>query len=349
MNKNDLIVVCGAGGFIAGHLVKRLREQGFTKIRAVDIKPINEWFQLFEDVENISADLRLRERCFEALTDARYVFNLACDMGGMGFIETNRTACMISILINTHLLLAAKEFKVDRFLFTSSACVYNTDLQKTSDAIPLTEDMAYPALAENGYGWEKLLSERMCQHFEEDFGLPTRMVRLHNVYGPHGSFEGGREKAPAAIARKIAMAKLTGKHEIEIWGDGSQTRTFLYVDDCIRGLIDVMNSEINYPINLGSSELVSINHLVDIVSKIAGVKLTKSYVLDAPQGVRGRNCDSSMVFEEIGWAPEYTLEKGMGLTYQWIEEELSPRFSGMGTAVPVVADSEGEEEQLGSN
>ncbi len=322
MDRDDLIVVTGAGGFIGGHLVADLRRKGFRRIRAVDIKPLEHWYQRFDDVENVVADLRLREPCFAAARDARTIINLAADMGGMGFIETHKAECMISVLINTHMLLAARAAGTERFFYSSSACVYAGDKQKDPDVTALKEEDAYPADAEDGYGWEKLFSERMCRHFMEDFGLTCRVARFHNVYGPYGTFDGGREKAPAAISRKVAQAKLSGRHEIEIWGDGEQTRSFMYIDDCLEGIYRITASGIEYPINLGSAELVSINRLVDIVEEIAGVRLKRNYNLDAPQGVRGRNSDNTRIRAELGWEPSIALREGMERTYRWIYDEL---------------------------
>ncbi|RMF15982.1 MAG: NAD-dependent epimerase/dehydratase family protein [Alphaproteobacteria bacterium] len=320
--KDDLILVTGAGGFIGGHLVADLRRKGFTNIRAVDIKPLEHWYQRFDDVENITADLRLRDACFAAAKDARCIFNLAADMGGMGFIETHKAECMISVLINTHMLMAARAAGTERFFYSSSACVYAGYKQNDPNVTALKEEDAYPADAEDGYGWEKLFSERMCRHFMEDYGLTCRVARFHNVYGPYGTFDGGREKAPAAISRKVAQAKLTGRHEIEIWGDGHQTRSFMYIDDCLEGIYRITDSGIEYPINLGSAELVSINQLVDIVEEIAGVKLKRIYKLDAPQGVRGRNSDNTRIKAELGWEPSTPLREGMEKTYRWIFDEL---------------------------
>src|SRR6202020_1101202 len=255
MSNQKQIVVCGAGGFIGGHLVADLRRQGHTHIRAVDLKPLKEWFQKFDDVENKVLDLQEKEACEKAVAGCALVYNLAADMGGMGFIENNKALCMLSVLINTHLLMAAREAHVERFFYASSACVYNADKQRSADVIALKEEDAYPAMPEDGYGWEKLFSERMCRHFEEDFGLICRVARYHNVYGPHGTWTGGREKAPAAICRKVIEAKRSGVHEINIWGDGKQTRSFMYIDDCIKGTQLIMNSAVAEPINLGSSEL----------------------------------------------------------------------------------------------
>ena len=316
------ILVGGAGGFIGGHLVKELTGKGF-KVRAVDIKPLNEWYQVSADAENLVLDLRLRDNCFRAVNGCNEVFNLAADMGGMGFIENNKAACMISVLINTHLLIAARDCGADRFFYASSACVYNGEKQTDPDNPGLKESDAYPALAEDGYGWEKLFSERMCRHFSEDFGLITRVARFHNVYGPHGTYDGGREKAPAAICRKVIEAKMSGNKEIVIWGDGHQTRSFMYIDDCIKGIQDIMYSEINEPINLGSSEMVSINQLVDYVEEIAGIKMERKYDLDAPKGVRGRNSDNTLIQKYLGWEPSIALKKGLKKTYDWISMEMA--------------------------
>ena len=264
------------------------------------------------------------------LTGARYVFNLAADMGGMGFIETNKARCMLSVLINTHLLLAAREQGVERYFFASSACVYAADKQTSTDVLPLKEADAYPAMPEDGYGWEKLFSERMCRHFTEDFGFTTRVARYHNVYGPHGTYDGGREKAPAAICRKVIEAKLSGDHRIEIWGDGEQTRSFMYVDDCVYGTRTLMESDVTEPLNIGSAQLVTINELVSIVEEIAGLKLRRRYKLDAPQGVRGRNSDNTLIKERLGWEPEITLEDGLEKTYAWMYDQMAARGARTG-------------------
>ena len=320
----NVIVVCGAGGFIGGHLVADLLRQGFTGIRAVDIKPLDRWYQRFEGVENLgSLDLKELPNCRRAMSDAYLVYNLAADMGGMGFIEANRALCMLSVLINTHLLQAAREVGVKRFFYASSACVYNHDKQTDPNVTGLIEADAYPAMPEDGYGWEKLFSERMCRHFTEDFGLVTRVARFHNVYGPSGTYDGGREKAPAAICRKVIEAKLSGRHEIEIWGSGEQTRSFMYIDDCIKGVQDIMRSEtITFPINLGSAEKVSINQLVDIVEDIAGITLRRNYNLNAPKGVNGRNSENTLIQKMLGWEPSISLRTGMERTYAWIHEEI---------------------------
>jgi GDP-D-mannose 3',5'-epimerase len=319
---SEKIVVCGGGGFIGGHLIAELRRQGQKNIRSVDIKPLSEWYQVFPDVENLVLDLQRREACEQSLKDARTVYNLAADMGGMGFIENNRALCMLSVLINTHLLMAAKEAGVQRFFYASSACVYNADKQRDPNVTALKEADAYPAMPEDGYGWEKLFSERMCRHFREDFGLQTRSARFHNVYGPDGTWVGGREKAPAAICRKVIEAKLSGRNQIEIWGDGQQTRSFMYIDDCLHGVQAILASDILEPINLGSSELVSINQLVDIVEVIAGVKLKRAYNLQAPKGVNGRNSDNTLIKKLLGWEPCVRLRDGMEKTYRWIYGEM---------------------------
>jgi nucleoside-diphosphate-sugar epimerase len=315
------ILVAGAGGFIAGHLVNELIRKGH-RVRAVDIKPLNEWYQVSDEADNLVLDLRLRENCFKAVNGYNEVFNLAADMGGMGFIENNKAACMISVLINTHLLISSRDCGITRFFYASSACVYNGEKQTDTDNPGLKESDAYPALAEDGYGWEKLFSERMCRHFMEDYGLTTRVARFHNVYGPFGTYDGGREKAPAAMCRKVIEASITGNKEIVIWGDGHQTRSFMYIDDCIKGIIDIMYSDIEQPINLGSSEMVSINQLVDIVEDIAEYKLTRKYDLDAPKGVRGRNSDNTLIKQYLGWEPSIPLRKGMKKTYGWIKDQM---------------------------
>ena len=321
--KNDLVLVAGAGGFIGGWLVRNLIERGYTKIRAVDLKPKKEWYQEFSEVENLVLDLQGLEESKMAARDTRLIYNLAADMGGMGFIENNKAACMMSVLINTHLLMAAKEFGTQRFFYASSACVYNGLKQLDPNNPGLKEEDAYPALPEDGYGWEKLFSERMCINFTEDFGIETRMARYHNVYGPNGTYDGGREKAPAAICRKVAQAKITGKHEIEIWGDGEQTRSFTYIDDTVFGTQLLTHSNFSEPINLGSDEMVSITQLVDIAEEIAGVKLKRTYNLDAPKGVRGRNSDNDLIKKELGWAPAISLKEGLTKTYEWIYDQIN--------------------------
>ena len=317
-----MILVTGAGGFIGGHLVAALRRSGRHRVRAVDSKPIGDWFQIFNDVDNRQLDLRDLEACRQAVAGAREVFNLACDMGGMGFIETHKAECMLSVLINTHMLLASREAGVERYFFSSSACVYAAERQTRADIDPLRESDAYPAMPEDGYGWEKLFSERMCRHFTEDYGLETRIARFHNVYGPHGTYEGGREKAPAAIIRKVIAAQLAGSREIEVWGDGEQTRSFMYIDDCLHGVALLMASDVQEPLNIGSDEMVTINQLIDIVERIAGVGLRRRYKLDAPKGVRGRSSDNTLIKARLGWAPSIRLADGMERTYRWIYDQM---------------------------
>ena len=302
-------------------------------MRAVDVKPVDEWFQVFGEADNRVLDLSDLDACRETVAGAQYVFNLAADMGGMGFIEANKARCMLSVLINTHMLLAAREQGVERYFFASSACVYAADKQTSADVLPLSEADAYPAMPEDGYGWEKLFSERMCRHFMEDFGLATRVARYHNVYGPEGTYDGGREKAPAAICRKVIEAKLSGDHRIEIWGDGEQARSFMYVDDCVYGTRTLMESDVTEPLNVGSARLVTINELVSIVEEIAGLELERRYKLDAPQGVRGRNSDNTLIKERLGWEPEITLEDGLAKTYAWMYEQMSARADSEGQAL----------------
>ncbi len=324
--KDKLIVVAGGGGFIGGHLVADFRRQGYTHIRSVDVKPLDEWYQVFDDVENLVLDLNHRENCVKACAGAHEVYCLAADMGGMGFIETHKAACMLTVLISTHMLLAARDAGVKRFFYSSSACVYAADKQTSEDVIPLKEEDAYPAMPEDGYGWEKLFTERMCRHFREDFGFNARIARFHNVYGPHGTWEGGREKAPAAVCRKVIQAKLTGDHRIEIWGDGKQTRSFMYIDDCVEGIHRITDSDVIEPLNLGSDELVTINGLVDIVEDIAGIRLKRSYKLDAPKGVNGRNSDNTKIQQYLGWEPGIRLRDGMERTYKWIYDEYVAKY-----------------------
>jgi GDP-D-mannose 3', 5'-epimerase len=322
--KDDLALVTGAGGFIGGAIVSELRRNGY-RVRAVDSKPVDEWCQRFDDVEALSLDLNLKESCERVTEGASDVYNLAANMGGMGFIENNKALCMLSVLISTHMLQAAQQAGVRRFFYSSSACVYNADKQRDVNNPGLKEEDAYPALAEDGYGWEKLFTERMCRHFREDFGLRTRVARFHNVYGPHGTWDGGREKAPAAICRKVIEAKVSGRDEMEIWGSGNQTRSFTYIDDCLEGIGRIMNSDIVEPINLGSSEMVTINQLVDIVEDIAGTRLKRRYNLAAPKGVNGRSSDNSLIREYLGWEPSVPLRAGMEKTYAWIYDEYMAR------------------------
>jgi len=299
---------------------------------AVDMKPFDSWWQLFPDVDNRQLDLSQIDACRAAAQGATQIFNLAADMGGMGFIEHNKALCMLSVLINTHMLQASVKNGVQRFFFSSSACVYNAEKQTNPNVVALKESDAYPALPEDGYGWEKLFSERMCRHFEEDYGLQTRVARYHNVYGPLGTWTGGREKAPAAICRKVIEAKHSGSNQIEIWGDGKQTRSFMYIDDCTLGTRMIAESDIREPLNLGSDELVTINQLVDIAEEIAGVKLKRNYNLSAPKGVNGRNSDNTLIQEKLNWAPSIRLREGLALTYAWIENEMLASKTLVGAA-----------------
>jgi len=330
MKKEDLIVIAGAGGFIGGSLVKYFYNQGFTNIRGVDRKPVAEWYQRTSGVECLCLDLGEKENAIRAVEGAAEVYNLAADMGGMGFIEKYRIECLRSILVNTHLVEAAYRAGAERYFFSSSACVYNTDLQKSPDVIALKESDAYPAMAERGYGWEKLISEMFCQEYWAERGFETHIARFHNIYGPHGTWFGGREKAPAAIARKVIEAKDSGVHEIEIWGDGSQVRSFCYIDDCVKGIDMIMHSKnlIATPINLGSHEMISVNDLVSLVETIAGVTLKRNYKLDAPKGVAGRNSDNTFIKEVLKWEPDTTLRTGMEKTYGWINEQFDDRKAG---------------------
>lgn len=328
--KDDLIVVTGAGGFIAGSLVSYFHNQGFTNIRAIDKKPLPMWYQRTPGVESLSLDLSDRENCKRAAEGAVEVYNLAADMGGMGFIENFRVECLRSILINTHMIEAAYNAGVDRFFFSSSACAYNTTLQKDPNVRALKESDAYPAMAERGYGWEKLVSEMFCQEYTAERGMKTAIARFHNVYGPNGTWDGGREKAPAALARKVIEAIETNDPNITIWGDGSQTRSFMYIDDCVKGIDMIMHCDelIATPINLGTSELISINDLVSLVEDIAGVKLERVYDLNAPRGVAGRNSDNTFIKQVLGWEPDTSLRIGMQKTYQWIKQQYADRKAG---------------------
>ncbi len=328
---DDLIVVAGAGGFIGGYVMAALRSQGFRRLRGVDIKPLDLWFQRVADVEERQADLRQPDAALAAVAGAKVLLNFAADMGGMGYIEAHKANCMLSVLINTHLLIAARREGVARYFFASSACVYPDYRQHDANVTALKESDTYPAMPEDGYGWEKLFSERMCRHFHEDFGLVCRIGRYHNVYGPLGTFDGGREKAPAAICRKVIAAKLANRPEIEIWGDGEQTRSFTYIDDCLEGTMRLVSSACAAPLNIGSDEMVTINQLVDLVEEIANVRLTRRYNLDAPKGVRGRNSDNMLISQTLGWQPSIRLRDGIEQTYRWIYDELKggapdPRF-----------------------
>jgi nucleoside-diphosphate-sugar epimerase len=304
-------------------MVEELLRRGEGPLRAVDQKPLNDWYTRCDQAENLSLDLKDLTACRTAVRGAGIVYNFAADMGGMGFIETHKADCMLSVLINTHLLMAAREAGVGRYFYASSACVYAADKQTDPAVTALKEEDAYPAMPEDGYGWEKLFSERMCRHFTEDYGLATRVARYHNIYGPSGTYQGGREKAPAAICRKVAEAVLSGRHEIEIWGDGEQTRSFTYIDDCLEGTLRLMQSDVSEPLNIGSSELVSINQLVSLVEEIAGVTLTRRYDLTAPQGVRGRNSDNSRIQELLGWEPRMPLREGLEQTYRWVFNQVA--------------------------
>ena len=322
MIKNKKILIVGAGGFIGGHLVNRLLNDG-NSIVASDIKPKEFWFQDFEKAENYySMDMKDIVNCKKVTKGVDYVFNMACNMGGMGFIENNKAECMQSVLINTNLLIACKEDNVSKYFFSSSACAYNKTKQQEVFIEGLKEEDAYPADPEDGYGWEKLFSERMCRHFTEDFGLQTRVIRYHNVYGPLGTYDGGREKAPAALSRKIALAKMNNEKEIEVWGDGEQTRSFMYIDDCLVGTKKIFNSQLTDVYNLGSSEQVSINQLIDIIEQIADFKIERKYLLDKPKGVRGRSSDNTKIKSDLGWEPSIKLIDGLSKTYKWINEQI---------------------------
>jgi nucleoside-diphosphate-sugar epimerase len=333
LNKDDQIVIAGAGGFIAGALTRYYHDQGFTRIRAIDKKPLDEWYQVVAGVENLSLDLSRRDNCIKSVEGAVEVYNLAADMGGMGFIENYRVECLRSILINTHMLEAAFQAGAERYFFSSSACAYNIQLQQDPNVRALKETDAYPAFPERGYGWEKLMSEIFCQEYYEERELKTFIARFHNVFGPHGTWDGGREKAPAALCRKVIAAKDAGDHQIEIWGDGSQTRSFMYIADCINGIDQIMHCEdlLATPINLGSNELISINGLVTMIEEIAGVELERKYKLDAPRGVAGRNSDNTMIKQILHWEPNIPLRNGMEETYHWIEQQYQDRKVGKKT------------------
>jgi len=311
-------LVVGAGGFIGGHLIKRLLDEG-NIIRGVDLKPFDLWFQKFENVDNHSLDMQEYQNCLKMSEGVDYVINLACNMGGIGFIENNKADCMLSVLINTNLLKACQKNKIKRYFFSSSACAYNKDLQNNPNIDGLKEEDAYPAMPEDGYGWEKLFSERMCRHFTEDYGLETRVARFHNIYGPMGTFDGGREKAPAAICRKVIEAKINNNNNIDVWGDGTQTRSFLFIDDCVDAVLKLFFSDYNNPINIGSDEKVTINELISIAENLSGKKFEKNYQLDKPQGVRGRSSNNDLIKKTLNWNYKYSLEEGIKKTYNWIE------------------------------
>ena len=317
------VLICGAGGFIGGHLTKYFIDQGSYEITCVDIKPFEYWFQIFDEAQNFSLDLKEYENTLKVTKDIDYVFNFACNMGGMGFIENNKAECMLSVLVNTNLLRSAVKNNCKKFFFSSSACVYNGSKQNQTFIDGLKETDAYPAEPEDGYGWEKLFSERMCRHFKEDFGLETRVVRYHNIYGPFGTFDGGREKAPAALCRKIINAKKNKDKSIDVWGDGEQTRSFLYIDDCIKGTLDVFNSDSSEVFNIGSEEQVSINQMIEMIEKIGDYSVKKNYQLDKPKGVRGRSSNNDFVTKEIGWKSENSLKEGLTKTYDWIDQQIN--------------------------
>ena len=318
-------LIAGAGGFIGGHLARRLLNQGH-KVRCVDVKPLNLWFQLHDDAENISLDLQIYENCLTATAEnIDGVFNMACNMGGIGFIEWNRAKCMLSVLINTHLLMACEKNKIKNYFFSSSACAYNKDLQQESFINGLKESDAYPANPEDGYGWEKLFSERMCRHFMEDLKLNVKVARYHNIFGPIGTYDGGREKSPAALCRKIAQNKIDHKNEIEVWGDGKQTRSFLYIEDCLDATLKLFNSDFAGPVNIGSEEQVSINEMISIIENIANYKVNKKYNLEMPVGVKGRSSNNELVKEKLDWSPKFTLKMGLEVTYNWIFENIKSK------------------------
>ena len=323
MNK---FLVVGAGGFIGGHFIQRLLDEG-NSVRAVDLKPFDFWFQKFDRIDNHSLDMQEYKNCLKMSENVDYVINLACNMGGIGFIEKNKADCMLSVLINTNLLKACQKNNVKRYFFSSSACAYNKDLQNDPNINGLKEQDAYPAMPEDGYGWEKLFSERMCRHFTEDYGLETRVARFHNIYGPMGTFDGGREKAPAAICRKVIEAKMNNKDIIDIWGDGTQTRSFLYIDDCLDGMLKVFNSNSREVFNVGSEEQVSINEMIEKIEKISNKNVKKNYQLDKPKGVMGRNSDNTLIRSQLKWEPKFTLYQGLKKTYEWIFSEMKKKHN----------------------
>jgi nucleoside-diphosphate-sugar epimerase len=330
LKPDGLIVVAGAGGFIGGSLVRYFHDLGFTRIRAVDKKPLENWYQQIPNVENLRLDLSQSEACSQAVEGATEVYNLAADMGGMGFIERFRVECMRSSLINTHMLEAAYQAGVNRYFFSSSACVYNTLLQQDPNVRALKESDAFPAMAERGYGWEKLFAEMLCQEYWAERHMKTFIARFHNVYGPHGTWDGGREKAPAAICRKVIQAKDSGTNQIMIWGDGTQTRSFTYIEDCVLGIDKIVHCDelIATPINLGSSELIAVDDLVSLAEEIGSVKLTRKYDLTAPRGVAGRNSDNTFIKQVFGWEPSTPFKEGLANTYAWIEQQYYARKAG---------------------
>ena len=330
MIKNKKILIVGAGGFIGGHLTKKLLENN-NSIVAADIKPKEYWFQDFENVKNYySMDMKEINNCRKVTKNIDYVFNMACNMGGMGFIENNKAECMQSVLINTNLLIACKEDGIKKYFFSSSACAYNKSKQQDVFVEGLKENDAYPADPEDGYGWEKLFSERMCRHFMEDYGIEVRIGRYHNIYGPYGTFDGGREKAPAALCRKVIEAKQNNKKKIEVWGDGKQTRTFLYIDDCIEGTLRLFESNYSEPVNIGSDEQVSINQMIEIIESVTNTKkLERVYQLDKPKGVRGRSSNNDLVKKILNWSYKIKLKEGLKKTYNWISGEMSKQGSNL--------------------
>ena len=321
INMKYKYLVCGAGGFIGGYITKKLLDEGHDVVCA-DIKPLEYWFQNFPEANNFCLDLKEFENCIKVSQGVDYVFNMACNMGGMGFIENNKAECMLSVLINTNLLRSCVENNVKRYFFSSSACVYNASKQKDVFIPALKESDAYPADPEDGYGWEKLFSERMCRHFTEDFNLDTRVLRYHNVYGPLGTFDGGREKAPAALCRKIITAKLNNEKKIDVWGDGEQTRSFMYIDDCVSGTFKIFEGTSSEVYNLGSNEQVSINQMIELIEEIGGYKVEKNYQLDKPKGVRGRSSDNEKIKKLLNWEPSISLKTGLETTYSWIFNQI---------------------------
>jgi len=330
MDRNKKILVVGAGGFISGHLIKKILENG-NSIVAVDIKPKEYWFQDFEQVENhYLMDMKDISNCRKVTKGVDYIFNMACNMGGMGFIENNKAECMLSVLINTNLLLASKENNIKKYFFSSSACAYNGSKQQEVFIQGLKEEDAYPADPEDGYGWEKLFSERMCRHFMEDFGIPVRVARYHNIYGPYGTYDGGREKAPAALCRKVIQARKNNQDTIDVWGDGEQTRSFLYIDDCVEGTLRLFESDHSDPINIGSDEQVSINQMIEIIEQISeGSEIKKNYQLDKPKGVRGRSSNNDLVKKVLNWNYQIKLKEGLKRTYDWIDTEIKKEGSNL--------------------
>lgn len=324
MPRKIKVLVTGAGGFIGHHLVTFLRGQGYW-VRGVDIK-LPEYTPLDADEFEL-LDLRRWDNCLQATRGVDEVYALAADMGGMGFISSHHAQILHNnALINMHTLEAARLNAVNRYFYTSSACVYPEYKQMDVDVIPLKEEDAYPAQPQDAYGWEKLVIERLCQHYREDYKLETRVVRFHNIFGPYGSWIDGREKAPAALCRKVATAKLTGNPEIELWGDGEQTRSFCYIDDCVTGIYKLMRSDYPWPLNLGQDRMVTINGLADMIAEIAGIRIVKKHV-PGPQGVRGRNSDNTRLRQVLDWSPEISLEEGLSRTYEWVEAQVQKRLS----------------------